>query len=76
MAEGIGTTQAVNALATARGIEMPIVAETYRVLFEGKPIRHAMRGLMERERGEELSGPLADVSRLFRVTRGEARSAD
>jgi glycerol-3-phosphate dehydrogenase (NAD(P)+) len=73
IAEGIGTTQAVHALATAKGVEMPIAAETYRVLFEGKPVREAMRGLMERERGEELSGPLAEVSRLLRVTTEEAR---
>ena len=76
VAEGIGTTEAVHALAAAKGVDMPIVAETYRVLFEGKPVREAMRGLMERERGEELSGPLADVSRLLRVTRGDVRSAD
>jgi glycerol-3-phosphate dehydrogenase (NAD(P)+) len=73
VAEGIGTTQAVHALATAKGVEMPIAAETYRVLFEGRPVREAMRGLMERERGEELSGPLAEVSRLLRVTTEEAR---
>jgi glycerol-3-phosphate dehydrogenase (NAD(P)+) len=73
VAEGIGTTQAVHALATAKGVDMPIAAETYRVLFEGKPIREAMRGLMERERGEELSGPLAEVSRLLRVTTEDAR---
>ncbi len=76
VAEGIGTTEAVHALAAAKGVDMPIVAETYRVLFEGKPVRDAMRGLMERERGEELSGPLADVSRLLRVTRGDVRPAD
>ena len=76
VAEGIGTTEAVHALATAKGVEMPIVAETYRVLFEGKPIREAMRGLMERERGEELSGPLAEVSRLLKVSAGDARRAD
>jgi glycerol-3-phosphate dehydrogenase (NAD(P)+) len=73
VAEGIGTTETVHALATAKGVEMPIAAETYRVLFEGKPVREAMRGLMERERGEELSGPLAEVSRLLRVTTEEAR---
>jgi glycerol-3-phosphate dehydrogenase (NAD(P)+) len=73
VAEGIGTTEAVHALATAKGVDMPIAAETYRVLFEGKPIREAMRGLMERERGEELSGPLAEVSRLLRVTTEDAR---
>ena len=44
--------------------------------FEGKPVRDAMRGLMERERGEELSGPLAEFSRLLRVTAGDARRAD
>ena len=76
VAEGIGTTEAVNALAMAKGVDMPIAAETYRVLFEGKSIREAMRGLMERERGEELSGPLADVSRLLRVGTGGARRPD
>ena len=76
VAEGIGTTETVHALAGAKGVEMPIAAETYRVLFEGKPVREAMRGLMDRERGEELSGPLADVSRLLRVTRGDAPRPD
>jgi glycerol-3-phosphate dehydrogenase (NAD(P)+) len=76
VAEGIGTTEAVHALAATKGIDMPIVAETYRVLFEGKPVRDAMRGLMDRERGEELSGPLAEVSRLLRVSAGDARPPD
>ena len=75
VAEGIGTTEAVHALAAAKGVDMPIAAETYRVLFEGKPVREAMRGLMERERGEELSGPLAEVSRLLRVSAGDAGRA-
>ncbi len=73
--EGIGTTQAVHVLAGTLGVEMPIVAETYRVLFEGKPVREAMRGLMDREPGEELSGPLAEVSRLLRVRAGDTRRA-
>lgn len=76
VAEGIGTTEAVHALAKAKGVDMPIAAETYRVLFEGKPVRDAMRGLMDRERGEELSGPLADVARLLRVATGDARRPD
>ena len=76
VAEGIGTTEAVHALATADGVDMPIVRETYRVLFEGRPVREAMQDLMDRERGEELSGPLAEVSRLLRVTRGDVRRAD
>jgi glycerol-3-phosphate dehydrogenase (NAD(P)+) len=73
VAEGIGTTEAVHALATVKGVDMPIAAETYRVLYEGKPVREAMRGLMERERGEELSGPLAEVSRLLRVSGGDVQ---
>jgi len=66
VAEGIDTTAAVHALASAEGIDMPIAAATHRVLFEGKPVREAMHELMERERGEEFSGPLAEVSRLLR----------
>jgi len=79
VAEGIGTTEAVHGLAAAKGVDMPIAAETYRVLFEGKPVREAMRGLMERERGEELSGPLAEVSRLcgsVRETLGDRADED
>jgi glycerol-3-phosphate dehydrogenase (NAD(P)+) len=68
VAEGVGTTEAVHALAAARGVEMPIVEETHAVLFAGKPVRAAMRGLMDREPGEELSGPLAAVSRLLRLS--------
>lgn len=76
VAEGIGTTEAVHALATAYSVDMPIVRETYRVLFEGRPVREAMRDLMDRERGEELSGPLAEVSRLLRVTTEDVRGSD
>ncbi len=64
VAEGIGTTAAVRAASRHRGVEMPIAEQTYAVLFEGKPVRDAMRELMDRERGDEISGPLAEVSRL------------
>ena len=66
IAEGVGTTAAVHGMAALRGVEMPITTATYRVLFEGHPVREAMRELMERERGEELSGPLAEASRRLR----------
>jgi len=66
VAEGIGTTVAAHAAAARRGIEMPITAQTHAVLFDGKPVRVAMRDLMDREPGEELSGPLAEVSRVLR----------
>ena len=46
---------------------MPITEQTHLVLAEGKPIREAMRDLMERERGEEVAGPLAEISRLLQT---------
>lgn len=64
VAEGIGTTEATHAAAARIGVTMPITTETYHVLFEGKPIRQAMRDLMDRERGEEIAGPLGEVARL------------
>jgi glycerol-3-phosphate dehydrogenase (NAD(P)+) len=66
VAEGIGTTEATHAAARRAGVEMPITEQTYAVLFEGKPVREAMRDLMDREQREEVSGPLAEVSRLLR----------
>ncbi len=64
VAEGISTAEATYAAAGRLGVTMPIAEQTYRVLFEGKPIRDAMRDLMDRERGEEIAGPLADVARV------------
>lgn len=64
VAEGIGTTTATHAAAERAGVTMPITEQTYLALHEGKPIREAMRDLMDRERGEEIAGPLADVARL------------
>lgn len=64
VAEGIGTTEATHAAAGRLGVTMPITEQTFRVLFEGKPIRQAMRDLMDRERGDELAGPLGEVARL------------
>lgn len=65
VAEGIGTTAAVVAAARARGIAMPIAEATQGVLFEGRPVRDAMRDLMQREQGDEIAGPLAEVSRML-----------
>ena len=82
VAEGIGTAEAAYAAARRLGVTMPIAEQTYLVLFEGKPIREAMRDLMDRERGEEIAGPLADVARLVsqlaaarRVDQTDATSA-
>ena len=73
VAEGVSTTRAAHAAATAAGIEMPITAQTNAVLFEGKPVRAAMRDLMGREQRDEISGPLAEVSRLLRGMRAGGR---
>lgn len=48
-AEGIPTVLAVQRKTLAMGIEMPIASEVYRVVYEGKPVREAVRALMERE---------------------------
>jgi glycerol-3-phosphate dehydrogenase (NAD(P)+) len=53
VAEGVRTAKAARELARKNGIEMPIVEEMYRVLYEGKDPRQATRDLMGRElRGE------------------------
>jgi len=67
IAEGITTTDATHASAVRKGVAMPITEQTHLVLAEGKPIRDAMHDLMERERGEEIAGPLAEISRLLQT---------
>ena len=49
VAEGVETTRAAHALARQAGIEMPIVAEMYGVLFEQRTPRAALENLMLRE---------------------------
>ena len=48
VAEGITTTESARSLARLHKIEMPIVEETYRILFEGKDPREATNDLMTR----------------------------
>jgi len=52
---------------------MPITEQTHLVLSDGKPIREAMRDLMQRERGDEVAGPLAELSRLITSTAAARR---
>ena len=47
-AEGIPTVRAVVAYAERQGLELPISAEVYRVIFEEKPPRQALHDLMTR----------------------------
>jgi glycerol-3-phosphate dehydrogenase (NAD(P)+) len=49
VAEGVYTTQSAHALASREGIDMPIVAAVYRILFEGNDPRRAIGELMTRE---------------------------
>ena len=49
IAEGVYTTQSAHALASREGIDMPIVAAVYRILFEGNDPRRAIGELMTRE---------------------------
>jgi glycerol-3-phosphate dehydrogenase (NAD(P)+) len=49
VAEGVPTTRSVHSLAQKRGVDMPITAELYRILFEGKPPRSAVVDLMVRQ---------------------------
>jgi len=48
IAEGVPTTRSVHSLALKRGVDMPITAELYQILFEGKPPRSAVADLMVR----------------------------
>jgi glycerol-3-phosphate dehydrogenase (NAD(P)+) len=48
VAEGVTTTRAVHERAIRMGIDMPITAEVYRVLYEGKKLRAAFNDLMLR----------------------------
>jgi glycerol-3-phosphate dehydrogenase (NAD(P)+) len=48
VAEGVYTTRAVHERAPSLGIEMPITAEVYRVLYQGKAARAAVDDLMLR----------------------------
>ena len=65
VAEGVTTAEATYRASQEQGVSMPITEQTYLVLSKGRPIREAMRDLMQRERGEEVAGPLAEVSRLI-----------
>ena len=48
IAEGITTTLSVRALAARHSVEMPICAEVYEILYEGKKPEASLRDLMMR----------------------------
>lgn len=53
VAEGVYTARSAHALAEKHAIEMPIVHEVYRVLFEDKSPRQALKELMGRDLKQE-----------------------
>ena len=54
--EGVRATQAAYQLARIYQVEMPVVDQTYAVLFEKKPVGVAISQLMERMRTHEVEG--------------------
>ncbi len=56
VAEGVETAKSAYALAQRYQIEMPITTEVYKTLFEGKPVKEAVRDLMMRESKPERWG--------------------
>jgi glycerol-3-phosphate dehydrogenase (NAD(P)+) len=53
VAEGVRTTKAACQLARRHGIEMPVAEEVFRILYEGKDPRQALKDLMTRELKDE-----------------------
>jgi glycerol-3-phosphate dehydrogenase (NAD(P)+) len=53
VAEGVKTARAARDLAKKYDVEMPIVDEVYRLLYEGKDPKKAAKDLMNRELKEE-----------------------
>ncbi|RME63259.1 MAG: glycerol-3-phosphate dehydrogenase, partial [Nitrospirae bacterium] len=51
----VETTASAKALAEKHGVEMPIVQEVYRVLYEERPPQEALQSLMSRALKEEFS---------------------
>ncbi len=51
--EGVNTCKAAKELSDKLGVEMPIVNEAYKVLFEGMPASDAISNLMNREKKHE-----------------------
>ena len=54
VAEGVKTTKSAYDLSKKLGIELPIIGEVYRVLYEDKPVLRAVEDLMGRELTSEF----------------------
>lgn len=56
VAEGFSTSAAAHALATKLGVEMPITENVFEVLHRGRPLKDAVKTLLERTHKDELAG--------------------
>lgn len=54
VAEGVKTTRSAHHLALREGVDMPITAQMFQVLYEGKTVREAMLDLLARKLKPEL----------------------
>jgi glycerol-3-phosphate dehydrogenase (NAD(P)+) len=54
VAEGIKTTKSAKALAGKMNVEMPILDQVYKVIYEGKSCDEAVKSLFARDQKEEL----------------------
>ena len=54
VAEGVKTTKSCYNLAASLGVEMPILEQTYQILYENKDCRAAVQELYQRSLKEEL----------------------
>ncbi len=59
VAEGVKTTKSAYDLSRRLGIELPIISEVYRVLYEDKPVLSAVKDLMGRELTAEFQSARA-----------------
>ena len=49
IAEGVKTTRAVYHLVNKLGVDMPILEQVYKILYENKDPRNAVKDLLNRD---------------------------
>ena len=49
VAEGVPTAKGAKALAEQVGVEVPIINEIYRIIYESRPVKDAICSLMNRD---------------------------
>ena len=54
VAEGVKTSRAVHLLAERLGVDVPLVAAIYKILYDGLAPKEAIKKLMTRELKDEL----------------------